>query len=450
VTEFGDEVVFSTASDITFLRVGASTVNGTTAESITTGGVRLNRTAERLNAMWWEVKFILTTPGPDIVSADVAYGMAFPMDWAGVKWKFRRIRGPIAANCLNDLYNITFILHNTSVVNPVSGWYISYGSSVITATNMWPSITDTTPFSRTGYTGINFNWQNIPVYPGSQVTLKFLAGHGPVPQIDDLAEPTASPAATPTPAKTPTISRSRSHSRTITFSKTPSPTVSPSPEATLPPTPTITISLEASSTPDPTVSLSPEATLAPHATVTSSREASSSPDPTVSLSPEATFTPHATVTISPEASSSPDATVTISQTPSLSPESTIPPTPNPSLSPDPTGTLPLTTAPTPSLSPDSTIPSTPDPSSTPDASISSVPVATLTDLAETSESVSNGKDENAESLRQPIAKSGTSVIGYFSAIGLLLIANMVLLFSDLRCNPSPYVEDLSDSESDSN
>jgi hypothetical protein len=153
--------------------------------------------------------------------------------------------------------------------------------------------------------------------------------------------------------------------------------------------------------------------------------------------------------VSPEASSSPDPTVTISQAPSLSPESTIPPTPNPSLSPDPTGTLPLTTTPTPSLSPDSTIPSTPDPSSTPDASISSVPVITLTDLSETSESVSNGGDENAESLRQPIAKSGTSVIGYLSTITLLLIANMVLLFSDLRCNPSPYAEDLSDSDSDS-
>jgi hypothetical protein len=85
--------------------------------------------------------------------------------------------------------------------------------------------------------------------------------------------------------------------------------------------------------------------------------------------------------------------------------------------------------------------------------MTSVSVVTLTGLIETSESHSNGEEgadaENAESIRQPIGKAGTSVIGFFCAIALLLIVNVILLFSDLRCNPSPYAGELSDSDSES-
>jgi hypothetical protein len=80
-----------------------------------------------------------------------------------------------------------------------------------------------------------------------------------------------------------------------------------------------------------------------------------------------------------------------------------------------------------------------------------VSAATHTDLVDSSETTSNPEEDvdgaNAESSRQPIAKSGTSVVGYLSAISLLLIVNGVFLFSDLRCNLPPDPEDLSDADS---
>jgi hypothetical protein len=239
----------------TYLMVNENTTVTSSAavSNLSLNGVILTRTANRLSPTWWEINFHLTNRGDSPAIAGIAYFLSMQSGWMTDIWSPYRDRGMTVQRDCNDLHYITFILRNTSFVNPVTGWSVRTYSSV-TASDIWTR-TRTTSSLTSSTLALVFNWQDIPVHPEGTTSVTFLVGTGPVPATGDLAEPTRSPSRSlakyPTPSRTPLPTRSQSRSPTSTRTPLPTRSRSRSPSRTRTLTETRSRSPDLSGSPPP-------------------------------------------------------------------------------------------------------------------------------------------------------------------------------------------------------
>jgi hypothetical protein len=233
INRLGQTVSF-VSTTYTFLAVGDmyTSASATSGSSLTCAGVTLTKTLNAVTPTWWEVNYHLTTSETAAVSVHIAFYLTFSAGLFSEVWSPYATRGLFVSRDCDESHTLTFILRNTSVVTPVTGWWIGTGGSYLSSGIVWSTLMNTTSITNDrAHASLAANWQNLPVYPNSSTTVKFLVGHGDIPLIGDLNEPTRSPRPTQTPfataPSTVTYPATVPATHTATPAKSPDPTLTP-------------------------------------------------------------------------------------------------------------------------------------------------------------------------------------------------------------------------------
>jgi hypothetical protein len=248
VNPLGQNLTFGTITNTT-MRVGDFLNFTQSGSSLRTGSVTITKTTKAVTPTWWEVVYNLKNTGTTAVNVDLAVSVTLSVGLVSEVWSPYGTRGFFVRGDLDETNFLIIILRNTSAVTPVNGWWVGLSGSQNSEANLWSSSTNPINYGPgTGHTAFAINWRSQPVHPGGDSIVKFLVGHGNVPRIGDLDEPTQSPMPSQTPFPTAVATATPLATPPPTLTLTNSPLQTPQQSSTVPATLTAPVSQTAPET----------------------------------------------------------------------------------------------------------------------------------------------------------------------------------------------------------